>query len=315
MTTRLTALSAIAGDLERDLRSAYDPEQRGSIRGGQPLVSAFSRYGFDAADAGVSLEDALAAAVETLQALFERTGGTGSDPSTVKAAGISLAAVARAYQNLALDSDQQPDSGEPVPMQVTRLSALHQINRAATANLKLSDMLDTVVHVVADTTDSDACEVFLYDDATGLLTLRAAVGLNPASVNAVTIRIGSGITGRAALESQLISAPDAHDHEYFLAHPGIGDEIYTSQVSVPIINQVQNRLVGTLNIHSIERREPEDGELEFLETVAGELAISIENARQYSSTDERLRQKVAELGTLQRAGCWRRHLTCQMFFA
>jgi two-component sensor histidine kinase len=34
--------------------------------------------------------------------------------------------------------------------------------------------------------------------------------------------------------------------------------------------------------------------------VAGELAISIENARLYSRTDARLRRKVAELGTLQR---------------
>jgi two-component sensor histidine kinase len=59
-------------------------------------------------------------------------------------------------------------------------------------------------------------------------------------------------------------------------------------------------LVGILNIHSIRRREYDPDELEFLQTVAGELAISIENARQYSSTDERLRQKVAELGTLQR---------------
>jgi two-component sensor histidine kinase len=38
----------------------------------------------------------------------------------------------------------------------------------------------------------------------------------------------------------------------------------------------------------------------FLQTVAGELAISIENARLYSRTDARLRRKVAELGTLQR---------------
>jgi len=299
MTSRHTALTTIAEDLEHDLRAAFDPAAAKSLRGGQPMVNAFDVFGRRAVEATISLEDALATAVETLQSLFERSGSTGNDSSTVKAAGISLAAVARAYHD---DSRPSPPINAPdfVPMQVTRLSALHQINRAATANLKLSEMLDTVVNVVAETTDSDACEVFLYDVATGLLTLRAAVGLNPASVNAVTIRAGSGITGRAALEARLISAPDAHSHESFLAHPGIGDEMYTSQVSVPILLQGQNRLVGILNIHSLERRDHEDGELEFLQTVAGELAISIENARQYSSTDERLRQKVAELGTLQR---------------
>jgi two-component sensor histidine kinase/putative methionine-R-sulfoxide reductase with GAF domain len=300
MTPRHEVLYTIAAALERELRTAYGPDKGTSLPGGQPLVTAFEGFGKSTAKAGISLEDALAVGLEMLQALFERTGGTGNDSTTMKAAGIALAAVARAHEGKLAPPAASSSSLDLVPMQVTRLSALHQINRAATANLKLSEMLDTVVNVVARTTDSDACEVFLYDDATGLLTLRAAVGLNPASVNAVTIRLGNGITGRAALEARVISAPDAHRHENFLAHPGIGDEIYTSQVSVPILIQGQNRLVGILNIHSIQRREHEDGELEFLRTVAGELAISIENARQYSSTDERLRQKVAELGTLQR---------------
>ncbi len=300
MTRRLAALEAVATELEDNLRTAYGSGTGRSLPGGQPLVAAFERFGAQAVTAGITLEDALAVAVERLQELFERTGGMGNDPSTVKAAGIALAAVARAYQPDLNGQGSDPPLPEPIPLQVARLSALHQINRAATANLKLSEMLDTVVRVVAQTTDSDACEVFLYDDPTGLLTLRAAVGLNPASVNAVTIRMGSGITGRAALEAQLISAPDARAHESFLAHPGIGDEIYASQVSVPILIQGQGKLVGILNIHSISRRHHEDDELEFLQTAAGELAISIENARQYSSTDERLRQKVAELGTLQR---------------
>ncbi|CAN5779195.1 GAF domain-containing protein [soil metagenome] len=299
MTSRHAALASIAKELETNLLVAYDPAVGKSRRGGQPMVAAFDEFGSRAVGATISLEDALATSVEILQSLFDRSGSTGNDSSTVKAAGIALAAVARAYHDV---PPPAPAHAAPdiVPIQVARLSALHQINRAATANLKLSEMLDTVVHVVAETTNSDACEVFLYDIATGLLTLRAAVGLNPASVNAVTIRTGSGITGRAALEARLISAPDAHGHENFLAHPGIGDEMYTSQVSVPILLQGQNRLVGILNIHSIQRRDHESGELEFLQTVAGELAISIENARQYSSTDERLRQKVAELGTLQR---------------
>lgn len=301
MTLRRAALDALATDLERELSAAYRPAAERWTPGGQPMVTAFERFGGQVvSEGGISLEDALAVAVEALQTLFEHTGGMGNEPATTKAAGIALAAVARAYQNDGRERGTGGDPPEPIPHQVARLSALHQINRAATANLTLPEMLDTVVEVVAQTTDSDACEVFLHDDATGLLTLRAAFGLNPASVNAVTIRIGSGITGRAALEARLIAAPDAHAHESFLAHPGIGEEIYASQVSVPILIQGQGKLVGILNIHSIRRRRHEDDELEFLQTAAGELAISIENARQYSSTDARLRQKVAELGTLQR---------------
>ena len=293
-------LQRLAERLEADL-AAYDPRAETPLTGGERLVEAFSAFGAATRAAGFSLEDALSAGTGVLQELFERYGAGGSDPATFRAAGIALAAAARAHA----DGNDRPHdrfdrATTSTATQVARLSALHKINRAATANLQLSEMLDTTARVVADTTNSDACSVFLYDDATGLLTLRAAVGLSPASVGAVTLRMGNGITGRAALEGSLIAAADAHSHESFLAHPGIGDEIYTSQVSVPMLLQGQNRLVGVLNIHSIKRHEYDDDELEFLRTVAGELAISIENARQYSSTDERLRQKVAELGTLQR---------------
>ena len=295
------SLRSLADQLAMQLTSAYDPTRQVVVHGGQPLVEAFSRFGDRTARAGISLEDAMAAGVDILQGLFAKHGGSGNEPATTMAAGVALASTARAH----VTANGAPATSrkaviDPFPTQVARLAALHRVNRAATANLKLSEMLETVVAVVAETTASDACSVFLYDDTTGLLVLRAAVGLNPASINAVTIRVGSGITGRSALEGHLISAPDAHAHEDFLAHPGIGDEIYTSQASVPILLQGQNRLVGVLNIHSIAHNEYDQDELEFLQTVAGELAISIENARQYSTTDERLRRKISELGTLQR---------------
>lgn len=296
------SLETLAQRLDLQLRTAYDRAAPTTVTtGGQALVEAFDHFGCEAANAGVSLEDTMSVTVDTLQSMFERYGGHNNDPSTMRVAGIALATASRSFATQTSDIDPRRVPAEhALPTQIARLSALHRINRSATANLQLSEMLETTVAVVAEATESDAAAVFLFDEAAGLLTLRAAVGMNPTAIGAATLRIGNGITGRAALEARTIAAPDAHAHGNFLAHPGIGDEIYTSQVSVPILLQRQNRLIGILNINSLTRREFADDELEFLQTVAGELAISIENARQYSSTDERLRQKVSELGTLQR---------------
>ncbi|MGH2531585.1 MAG: sensor histidine kinase [Thermomicrobiales bacterium] len=246
------------------------------------------------------LEEAMAGGVVALQELFERVGGHTADPTTMIAAGIALAALARTYGE-APRSDQAVAIGDDqMATQLARLSALHRINRAATANLKLSEMLETVVRVVAETTNSDACAVLLYDSATDSLALRAAVGLNAASIGALTLRPGMGITGQAAAEGRPIIAPDARGHEAWKSAPSFGDDAYTTQVSVPILIRGANRLVGVLNILTVERRAFDRDEIAFLETVAGELAISIENARLYSRTDARLRRKIAELGTLQR---------------
>lgn len=292
-----TRIEQLVAFLSHSLSEAYEQNPSQLPAGSEPLRSACERYGTDAASAGIPLEEAMAGAIGALQGLFDRIGGHASDSATILAAGIGLAAVSRSYQSLGSDKDARTHA---LPTQIERLDALHRINRTATANLKLSQMLETTVRVVAETTRSDACAVFLYDPATDSLALRAAVGLNPASVGALTIRPGSGITGKAAAEARPIFVPDVHSHADFVNSAATGDGVYASQASVPLLYHGANRLVGVLNILSVARRTFDEDDVAFLQTVAGELAISIENARLYSRTDARLRRKVAELGTLQR---------------
>ena len=187
-----------------------------------------------------------------------------------------------------------------MPTQVARLRALHLINRQATTNVDLTELLDTTVREVASATDADACAIFLYDQATDSLVLRSTTGLNPSSIGVLTVRRGLGITGQAAVQGKTIAARDARHHDAYLSAPATGDAVYASQVSVPILVHGSNQLVGVFNILSIAQRLFDEDEVAFLETVAGELAISIENSRMHSLTDARLRRKVAELGTLQR---------------
>lgn len=289
----------LAGGLDRALRRAYPAGAQQAANGGQPLRDAFVRFGLEAVAAGIPLEDAMAVAAGALQELFERTGGHGSDPATTLAAGVALGAVAREYMRFQAEADGKVIDLQ-VPTQVARLRALHLINRAATAGMTIPELLETTVHQVADSTGVDACAVMLYDPATDSLALRAAIGLNPTSVGSLIVSRGIGLTGKAASTGKTIVAPDARAHEGYSEAPSMGDAIYSSQVSVPMLVRGSNQLVGVLNLLSIDRREYDDDEVAFLETVAGELAMGIENAKTHSLTDARLRRKVNELGTLQR---------------
>lgn len=257
------------------------------------------RFGLEAVAAGIPLEDAMAVTAGALQELFERTGGHGSDPATTLAAGIALGGVARQYMRFQAEADGKVVDLQ-VPTQVARLRALHLINRAATAGMSIPELLETTVHQVAESTGADACAVLLYDAATDSLALRAAIGLNPTSAGSLIVSRGIGLTGQAAATGKTIVAPDARAHAAYLEAPSMGDAIYASQVSVPMLVRGSNQLVGVLNVLSIEHRDYDEDEVAFLETVAGELAMGIESARMHSLTDARLRRKVAELGTLQR---------------
>lgn len=179
------------------------------------------------------------------------------------------------------------------------LTALHRIISAANSSLKLTDMLKEIVQAVVEVTHADICSIFLYEPEWDHLVLTATTGLNPDGVNRVHVRLGEGITGWAALLGKPVSAPDAWASPHFKYIPMSNEEQTASILAVPIVLFTKEKLVGVIDLHTFKPRSFSDTEIKFLETVAGEIAIAIENARLYEQTDSALRQKVTELSTLQ----------------
>src|SRR5215211_9334659 len=92
------SIQTLASRLSEHLRESYEGAS-GHALGTQPLRVAFGTFGRSAALSGVPLEDAMAGGVDALQSLFERVGGNTTDPATMIAAGIALAALARSYDD------------------------------------------------------------------------------------------------------------------------------------------------------------------------------------------------------------------------
>lgn len=292
------SLQSLSDRFSAELAASFDPQATRPLIGGDVLLQRFESFGERMSVADVPLAEALSVGLQALNSVFDRFGKSASPGDRERAAGLALAKVSDAYRSPS--SVTLPgDVDDHLTMQHERLAALHRINRAATSNMHSDEMLDIVADAVKRATSADASAIFLYQDLTGLISLEATRGLNQEAVGSITLRPGEGIVGRAAVEGALIAATNARDHESYLPHPGIGDDKYASQVSVPML-QAQDRLVGVLNIHSVEPRTWDHDELEFLRTVAGELAIAIENARIYTVTDELLHQKIDELSILQR---------------
>jgi len=194
---------------------------------------------------------------------------------------------------------EDESEAQSLARQLARLAAIHRINRVATASLNLEEVLQTVVTVVAEAAGMDTCAVYLYTPEENALTLRATVGLNPAAVGETRMRLGAGITGQAARTRQVIATDNAPAHPDYIYDPQLGEEPYQSHVSVPLLLGPERRLIGVLNCHKRASQILRSDEEEFLRTVAGELAIAIENAQLYGLAGRRLRRKVRELTTLQ----------------
>lgn len=296
---RVDTLNSRVEDLLASLRTQLLAGHSSRL-GHAQLRRAFDEYGSRSAETGLTLEETMSGAVSALRSVLDHDDDLTDAPQTI-AAGSALSAVAMGYQNCLIDrpAGQPAKSSQSAP-QLDQIQALYRISRAATTSRRPTQFLDFSVRAIADTTRSDACAVFLYDEATETLGLWSAVGFNPASIGALSVKPGEGITGLAASQQTPIVAADAQEHPSWIAARHFGDSVYASQASIPMMIEQPSRLVGVLNVLSIERRELGEEDIAFLRTVANELAIGIEFSRLRSQTDERLRRKITELGTLQR---------------
>src|ERR1700704_7196737 len=88
------------------------------------------------------------------------------------------------------------------------LKLLTETIEAVNSTLDLEEVLSQVATKVADALGADACFVYLYDERTGELVLRATHGT---SVEEMTLRPrmrpGEGITGTAGLERAPVMIP------------------------------------------------------------------------------------------------------------
>ena len=186
---------------------------------------------------------------------------------------------------------------------VAELAALQKINAAVNSSLDLSYVLSQTVDVVAEVMRADVTTIFLYEDS-GRLVLRATRGLNPAAVGHTSLALGEGIAGWTAEYGRPVALADAWRDRRFAYVPSLMEEPYHGYLSVPIIlfraNEATNKLVGVLTIQTRDIKEFSPEDIAFAETVAGQIAIAIENARLYGLTDERLQEKVQQLQALKR---------------
>jgi two-component system, sensor histidine kinase PdtaS len=183
---------------------------------------------------------------------------------------------------------------------MTRLQALQRINAAANSTLDLDQTLTTTAQAVAQEMGADLCSIFLFDEVTRELQLRATSGPYPLNGRHFTLTLGQGYTGWVAEHGHPLTVPDALSDSRFSEEASAYSIHYRGVLAVPIIFFTAEALEGVISVQTEGAHTFSENEIGFLEIVAGQLAMSIENGRLYEQTDEQLRRKVHELSTLHR---------------
>src|SRR6058998_3830957 len=131
------------------------------------------------------------------------------------------------------------------------LRLLTETIAAVNSSLDLQEVLELVAHKVADALGTDACFVYLYDERSDELVLRATYGSRVEEMTRTPrMRPGEGITGAAASERTPIMIPEgAHLDPRFKQFPNLHEEMYESILAVPIT--AKERLAGALNVRTL----------------------------------------------------------------
>ena len=175
-----------------------------------------------------------------------------------------------------------------VDVRERHLRLLTETIAAVNSTLDLEEVLSLVARKVADVLHTDACFVYLYDERTDELVLRATHGT---SVEEMTrrprMRPGEGITGTAAAESApIMIAAQAHLDPRFKQFANLPEDQYESILAVPIV--ARERLAGALNVRTIEPREFTPDEVELVVAIAAQVAQTIEHAKLYAQAQRRV---------------------------
>jgi len=181
-----------------------------------------------------------------------------------------------------------------VDVRERHLRLLTETIAAVNSTLDLEEVLSLVARKVAEALTTEACFVYLYDERSDELILRATYGT---SVEEMTrrprMRPGEGITGTAAAERAPVMIPSqAHLDPRFKLFSNLPEEDYESILAVPIL--ARERLAGALNVRTLQPREFTQDEIDLLVAIAAQVAQTIEHAKLYAQAQRR----VAELEAL-----------------
>jgi len=130
--------------------------------------------------------------------------------------------------------------------------------------------LMTIVELVADQLRIDACSVYIIDDDTGNLVLRASAGLDMQSIDAISMKPDEGLTGMVLEKAEPVFVKNPSEHPRYKYFEASGEEKFHTFLGVPLLYHRQN--LGAIVFQSIDPNAISEKDIPFFSAVAGQIA-------------------------------------------
>jgi K+-sensing histidine kinase KdpD len=168
------------------------------------------------------------------------------------------------------------------------LSFLHEVAQLASSARDWDEMLRIVIERTTSAMGVEVSSLYLLERRDGILRLVATNGLNRKYIGKATLRVGEGITGWVANARVPLAVRDVRADPRFKWIPGVDEERFTSMLSVPLL--IHSEIVGVANVQSVATRTFDKEQIEFLQTIANQVAGIIEKGRLQREAERKLRE-------------------------
>lgn len=176
-----------------------------------------------------------------------------------------------------LDITERMDYENKINRQLDQLNALRAIDLAITASLDPRVTFQVLLTQVTEQLGVDAVDILIFDHHTQTLTFDAGKGFRTEALKHTQLKAGEGYAGQAVLRREIVSVPNLAEAAGGLAQsPLLPDEGFVSYYGVPLI--AKGGVQGVLELFHRDRLSPDQEWLDFLEALAGQAAIAIDNA-------------------------------------
>ena len=160
--------------------------------------------------------------------------------------------------------------------QLERMNALRRIDLAVLSSFDLGLTLTVSVDQIVEQLGVDAVDVLLLDPVSTTLNYAAGRGFRHQAIQRGKLRFGEGYASRVALEQRVIQILDLSQEQGFTRLSLLEGEDFVHYVGAPLV--VKGKVRGVLEIFHRTPLKTDQEWLDYLEILAGQVAIAVDNA-------------------------------------
>lgn len=167
---------------------------------------------------------------------------------------------------------------EQTERRLQRLTVLRTIETAIASSLELGVTLNVLLEQITSQLKVDAAAVFLLEPNLQILEYAAGRGFLGSGITRARLRIGEDLVGRAVLERVVVGVADISEVTPFPEY--LTGEGFVTYYVAPLI--AKGKVRGVLELYYRRRFIPDPEWPDFLETLARQAAVAIEDASMFA---------------------------------